>query len=177
MKAFRDVFSYILKCSGLKKEIFRMYFSVSVLNSKGPLIHSHFSTIWDKYCYWNRFLFGGYDIKVLRRTRKCVSASSWRLHTVAPTARTSNPRVAVLDFVSKGQAGTWMMCLLSVSAAICWKLPHYVEDPIKCTSGPSAFLLKYCLCRITSHQHSRVGPGHSLRRSNKMYGSWDLAAY
>lgn len=127
--------------------------------------------------YWEKLEKPGYDIKVLQRTRKCVSASPWRLHTVAPTARTSNPRVAVLDFVSKGQAGTWMMCLLSVSAAICSKLPHYVEDPIKCTSGPSAFLLKYCLCRITSHQRGRVGPGHSLRRSNKMYGSWDLAAY
>lgn len=44
--------------------------------------------------------------------------------------------MAVLCFVSKGQAGTLMMCLLSVSAAICLKLPHYVEDPIKCTSEP-----------------------------------------
>lgn len=60
--------------------------------------------------------------------------------------------MAVLCFVSKGQAGTLMMCLLSVSVAICLKLPHYVDDQIKCTPGPRAPLLRYCLCQVTGYQ-------------------------
>lgn len=57
-----------------------------------------------------------------------------------------------LCFVSKGQRGTLMMCLLCVSAAICLKLPHYVEDQIKCTPGPRALPLDtaYAKSRPTS---------------------------
>lgn len=47
-------------------------------------------------------------------------------------------------FVSKGQHGTLMMCLLCVSAAICLKLPHYVEDQIKCTPGSPGAPFRYC---------------------------------
>lgn len=71
--------------------------------------------------------------------------------------------MAVLCFVSKGQAGTLMMCLLSVSAAICLKLPHYVEDQIKCTPGPQALLLRYCLCLVTGYQCRHVRPDQSCK--------------
>lgn len=187
MKAFRDVFPYILKWFWLEKgniqNVFLYLVWIQKVLSSIP-ISAQFGTntaietdfvprkTWQ---YLEKLEKSGYNITP--KNQKVCVCFAVMASCSCPDSTDIKPFVAVLDFVSKGQAGTWMMGLLSVSTAICSKLPHYVEDPIKCTSGPSAFLLKYCLCGITSHQRSRVGPGHSLRRSNKMYGSWDLAAY
>lgn len=78
----------------------------------------------------------------------------------APRTRTSSRSKTVLRFVSKGQSGTLMMCLLSVSAAICLKLPHYVNEQIKCTPGPRARSLTYCLCQVTGCQCHQDRPDH-----------------
>ena len=91
--------------------------------------------------------------KTVRKLHRLLQKAS---HNRAPRTRTSSRSTTVLCFVSKGQAGTLMMCLLSVSAAICLKLPHYADDQIKCTPGPHALLLRYCLCQVTGDQRRHV---------------------
>lgn len=170
MKVFKDAFPCILQWSDLKKGNIPnvlMYLLKEKINvQKGLSSISSCVQFGPKCCFENRVYsykqWGnmGKEVEISRCFMRALQIL--RKHAAVScgfASPSSNPSMAVLCFVSKGQAGTLMMCLLSVSAAICSKLPHYVEDPIKCASEPPSSLLKDCLCRITSHQHSRAGLG------------------
>lgn len=79
-------------------------------------------------------------------------------------------RARQLRFVSKGQRGALMMCLLCVSAAICLKLPHYVEDQIKCTPGSPGAPFRYSF--MPNHGPTTRSRHVRLERSCRPAGRW-----
>ena len=69
----------------------------------------------------------------------------------------------IIRLVGKGQSVASLICLSSVSVAICFRLPNYVDDRIKRTPEPRELIRsRSCLCLVTG-----VGGRRALSRQTR----------